>query len=238
MTRASRWKRWIASASALASSGRNLIATLPAKPRVFGFVDDAHAAGAEARQDLVVGNRFADHSESGLRFLEHFANLLGQLHGRKRLLQKRLAFVQHAGLHDSLVRVARHVKHTNGGPKRAQRFGHGGTAHVTKNDIAERQIEMSRVVAAEGEAGASRRCLGDGIAEPVEQLLRQTADRRVVFDKQDVLVARRHSVGGGLFDDLLRLRRHAAGRCGTSCRDQSRSTPKCGLRSAGRCRMR
>src|SRR6185503_17980173 len=35
---------------------------LAAEPRVFGFVDDTHAAGAEPRKNLVVRNRPADHS--------------------------------------------------------------------------------------------------------------------------------------------------------------------------------
>ena len=43
--------------------GQELDRDLPAEPRVFRFVDDAHAAGAEARQDLVVRNGLADHSD-------------------------------------------------------------------------------------------------------------------------------------------------------------------------------
>ena len=43
--------------------GQELDRDLAAKARVFRFVDHAHAAGAEARQDLVVRDGLADHSD-------------------------------------------------------------------------------------------------------------------------------------------------------------------------------
>ena len=43
--------------------GQELDRHLAAEARVFRFVDDAHAAGAEPRQDLVVRNGLADHSD-------------------------------------------------------------------------------------------------------------------------------------------------------------------------------
>ncbi len=54
---------------------------LSAKPRVFRFVDDAHAAGAEAGEDLVMRNGLADHSDpvsgSSSTSLTFFASCIG-----------------------------------------------------------------------------------------------------------------------------------------------------------------
>ena len=44
--------------------GQKLDRHLAAETRVFGFIHDTHAAGAKTRQNLVVGDRFTDHSDS------------------------------------------------------------------------------------------------------------------------------------------------------------------------------
>jgi hypothetical protein len=53
---ASRRKRRTASGSSASSSGRNFSATFLGQPRVFGLVDDAHAAGAELAGDPIMAD--------------------------------------------------------------------------------------------------------------------------------------------------------------------------------------
>ena len=83
--------------------GQELDGHLAAEARVFGFVDHAHAAGAEARQDLVVRDRLADHGVPVSGSSSTSRIFFDKLHRCEGLLQERLAFVEHAGSDDRLV---------------------------------------------------------------------------------------------------------------------------------------
>ena len=63
VVRASRWKRSVASGSAVADSGRNFTRDVPAEPQVLGAIDHAHAAGTQPVDDAVVRDNGADHLE-------------------------------------------------------------------------------------------------------------------------------------------------------------------------------
>src|SRR5262245_61696923 len=85
--------------------------------------------------------------------IEDLADLRRQILGRKRLGQKRLPFIQNTGPHDRLVGIARDVQHAHRRAQCPERLEDRRPAHVAKDDITERQIEVARVIAPERKAG-------------------------------------------------------------------------------------
>ena len=84
---------------------------------------------------------------------EHFAHFSCKLQRREGLGQERFAFVQDPRAHNGLVRVPRNIENADGGPQRLERLRHRRPAHIPEDHVAQQQIEVPGVVAAERNPG-------------------------------------------------------------------------------------
>lgn len=92
--------------------------------------------------------------------VQHLADLAHQCFSRKGLLEERRAFIEHAMVNDSSIRVARNVKHTHIRTQRGKMFSQVAAAHLRHHDISDEELDLVRRVAGDCAQSLRRiRCL-------------------------------------------------------------------------------